>query len=184
MFYILKLKTEKMLILYSAQSYSLWYQINVVPSHNLPRQKEPERLQSTCTQSKHFSDSDWHRWTKSTQNMFWVRSYFHFFNYLLWVFYYCLNENENIISWAQIHIRKRKKKKKIGNNDCHLHRNSDISAASQHANKHKENRLNRGDTVKWNWQVYMKTNYYNTSQHILWNKWKAWSSGMWGHTVW
>jgi hypothetical protein len=43
-FYILKLKTETMLMLYSAQSYSLWYQINVVPSHNLPREKEPEGL--------------------------------------------------------------------------------------------------------------------------------------------
>jgi len=95
MFYILKLKTEKMLMLYSAQSYSLWYQINVVPRTNLPREKEPERLQSTCTHSKHFSDSEWHRWTKATQNMFWVRPYFHILNYLLWVFYYCLNENEN-----------------------------------------------------------------------------------------
>ena len=47
-----------MLMLYSAQSYSLWYQINVVPNHNLPRKKEPERLESTCTQSKHVSDTD------------------------------------------------------------------------------------------------------------------------------
>jgi hypothetical protein len=74
---------------------SLWYQINKVPSHNLARKKEPERLESSCTTSKHVSDSDWHRWTKATQNMFWVRPYFHFLNYLLWVFYYCLNKNEN-----------------------------------------------------------------------------------------
>jgi len=92
---ILKLNTEKILMLYSAQSYSLWYQINLVPSHNLPRQKETERLESTCTQSKHVADSDWHRWTKATQNMFWGRPYFHFLNYLLWVFHYCLNKNEN-----------------------------------------------------------------------------------------
>jgi len=107
---------------------------NVVPSHNLLREKEPERLQSTYTQSIHFSDSDWHSWTKATQNMFWVRPYFHFLNYLLWVFYYCLNENENhYILSTDTH----QEKKMIGNTDYHLCCNSDISAASQHANKHK-----------------------------------------------
>lgn len=51
------------------------------------------------------------------------------------MFHYLLNKKENSYTLrTDLH----KEKKMIGNTDCHLHCNSDISA-SQQANKHKEN---------------------------------------------